>query len=71
MVDVAVVLAGKWVFLVHGVIALLTLVLALNNVVESRDNTTKKTRCCWFNDPDDERCWRHLAYYSGREYRLE
>jgi hypothetical protein len=32
----------QWVFLVHGVIALLTLVLALNNVVESRDNTTKK-----------------------------
>ncbi|NIF46356.1 MFS transporter [Enterobacter sp. Ap-1006] len=31
----------QWVFLIHGVIALLTLVLTLKNVIESRENTTK------------------------------
>lgn len=32
----------QWVFLVHGFIALLTLILALKNVVESRDEQVKK-----------------------------
>lgn len=32
----------QWVFLVHGFIALLTLILALKNVVESRDTEAKK-----------------------------
>lgn len=32
----------QWVFLVHGFIALLTLVLALKNVVESRDTQARK-----------------------------
>lgn len=32
----------QWVFLVHGFIALLTLILALKNVVESRDAEAKK-----------------------------
>jgi EmrB/QacA subfamily drug resistance transporter len=35
-------LSWQWVFLVHGVIALLTLILALKNVVESRDSAAKK-----------------------------
>ena len=32
----------QWVFLVHGFIALLTLMLAMKNVVESRDSEAKK-----------------------------
>ncbi|PJZ06955.1 MFS transporter [Pantoea rodasii] len=36
------VLSWQWVFLVHGFIALLTLVLALKNVVESQDSQAKK-----------------------------
>ncbi|WP_345830233.1 MFS transporter (plasmid) [Pantoea sp. BRR-3P] len=32
----------QWVFLVHGFIALLTLILAMKNVVESRDSEAKK-----------------------------
>ena len=35
-------LSWQWVFLVHGFIALLTLILALKNVVESRDAQAKK-----------------------------
>lgn len=35
-------LSWQWVFLVHGFIALLTLILALQNVVESRNNDAKK-----------------------------
>ncbi|WP_431888280.1 MFS transporter [Pectobacterium colocasium] len=35
-------LSWQWVFLVHGFIALLTLILTLKNVVESRDNAVKK-----------------------------
>lgn len=34
-------LSWQWVFLVHGFIALLTFMLALNNVVESRDSEAK------------------------------
>ncbi|MEQ9887882.1 MFS transporter [Pectobacterium zantedeschiae] len=35
-------LSWQWVFLVHGFIALLTLILAWKNVVESRDSAVKK-----------------------------
>ncbi len=35
-------LSWHWVFLVHGFIALLTFMLALNNVVESRDSEAKR-----------------------------